>query len=563
MASIGIDLGTTTTLFAEAQVDSGSGAISGVVQEIRQMRWNEGRLEEDYKQNYLPSVAFFPETGSEAGKVFVGVEARTRAAQSRDDSTRRLLRAVKRYMGRGLVLPPPANRTPAEVSALYLKHVIGDARAQGIFTDRDELTVTVPASFTTNQRRDTLHALQSALDELGMRRLDAEKLKRVLISEPVAALLDYVSSDLRLTEAHRNIDVSRRPRVLVYDMGGGTLDLTIVRLGWKTPGADPVLANLRFDIEDVSRYNQFAGEDFDLRIAKFLLDKLVERFPTLKEITLTDAEKRYLRNMLLEDAERLKVDLNLEFGWSVEDASLSFNFEPLVLQSREYVMTGLTVTGADYLKAVESFLQPRDDMKNATHPIDVFLKRNRLRKEDIDYFLLVGGMGQFIPLKNALREWWNRADGFILHHSPEKAVAQGAAVYSELKATDANFVIEEPAADAYYVKSDSGFSLLLDRGPHQKGQKDEYELSGAGDKLPLDIFAGDPPPPDDQSLEGIYPTLVYQGSTVVPLKQTYPSGTKVWIEMSYAEGDGTKVPHIQVWIGQPDNLVHSVQLNEL
>jgi molecular chaperone DnaK (HSP70) len=563
MSSIGIDLGTTTTLLAEARVEPGtdgaSFAVEGKILPIRQLQWLAGTTN-PIEQTYLPSVAFFPVKPPDAGKAFVGAEARTRSAINRDDRSR-TIRAVKRLMGRGLVLPPPIDRSPAQISALYLKHVIGDARDRGVYTDSEELTITVPASFTSNQRGDTLQALRIAMNDLGMRPHAPERINRVLISEPVAALLDFVATDLKRAEMHRKIDYKHNPLVLVYDMGGGTLDLTLVRLGWRDRAQPPTLSNLRFDIEDVSRYNQFAGEDFDLRVAEFLLEKLIEKYPALNDVTLTDDERRYLRTKLVEDAERLKIQLNEDIDWNSTDALITFSLSPLDIGAREYFLDGLTVTYADYMKWVEPFLKLRTNMKNAIHPIEVFLQRNSTDKDQIDYFLGVGGMMHFIPLRDTLKSWWNRAAGWLDPAAPSHAVARGAAVYSDLKSRDPKFVIDEPSADAYYVRRSSGFSLLLNRGAHSQGEKGEYQLQGEGDRLRLDIFAGDPPP--EKALDAILPTLVYQGSAAIPLGKTYPKNTKVWIEMSYQQGDGTKVPHITVWVDNPDNKVKEMRLTEL
>ena len=70
------------------------------------------------------------------------------------------------------------------------------------------------------------------------------KLSRVLISEPVAALLAYLTHDLKNAEALRRFNLDLNPLVLVYDMGGGTLDLTLVKLGWRSAGLPKTLGNV-------------------------------------------------------------------------------------------------------------------------------------------------------------------------------------------------------------------------------------------------------------------------------------------------------------------------------
>ena len=554
MASIGIDLGTTTTFLAEAYSGFDAGSVETQVVSTKQRIWR-GKQSTEEEINYLPSFAYFPRTGEE----LVGAEAKILGTDRNE--LLYCVRAVKRLMGRSLVLPEPIKRTPAQISALYLTHLLQHARRTGIFSERDELTITVPASFTTNQRRDTLLALEMAIANLEMQ-FPKAKLNHVLISEPVAALLAYLAHDLKNAEALRRFNLDMNPLVLVYDMGGGTLDLTLVQLGWHDAAAPKTLGNVRFRIRELNCYNQFAGEDFDTQVARFLLDALVQKYPNLEQLDLTDEEVQSLRFRLVEDAERLKKELNNEIAWSGNDAVISFSMSPILLDGQEYHVTDWETSAADYARWVEPFLTYRQDQKNALYPIETLLSRSGLKIEDVDYLLLVGGMARFLPLQSALKTYWKRDEAFLIHPSPDEAVAQGAAVYSYLKATQENFVIDEPSADAYYVRRSKSFGLLLGRGSHETGEKREYELQSEGERLKLQIFAGEPASPAS-TIESIYPSLVYQGGALIPLKKIYPRGTKVWIQMSYRQDDNSKVPYIDVWVDRDDNLVASLSYAEL
>lgn len=554
MASIGIDLGTTTTLLAEAFSGFDTDTVEAEIVPTKQRIWRGSDYSEE-DIDYLPSFAYFPDSGEE----LVGSEAKILGTDRNELS--HCVRAVKRLMGRSLILPQPIERTPAQISSLYLHHLLHHAHRSGILSGRDELTITVPASFTTNQRRDTLRALEMAADELKMPFLK-EKRGRVLISEPVAALLAYLAHDLRNAESLRKFDLDSNPLVLVYDMGGGTLDLTLVQLGWRDISKPKTLGNVRFEIRELNRYNQFAGEDFDVQVARFLLDKLIASYPGLEEIELNDAETQLVRTRLIEDAERLKKELNNEIAWSGDEAVVYFSLSPIRLRDTEYHLTDLEISVADYTKWVEPFLNYRQDQRNALYPIETLLGRSGLKIEDVDYFLLVGGMARFLPLQTALKAFWKRENSFLVHPAPDHAVAQGASVYSYLKATYKDFEIDEPSADAYYVRRSRGFGLLLGRGNRQQGEKSEYTLQGEGERLRLQIFAGEAPPVN-ASIESIYPSLVYQGGTMISLGKTYPRGTKVWIQMYYREDDNSKVPYINVWVDRDDNLIASKSYAEL
>lgn len=554
MASIGIDLGTTTTLLAEAISGFDTENVETEIVPTRQRVWRGKQVTEE-EFNFLPSFAYFPASGEE----MVGAEAKILGIDRNELD--RCVRAVKRLMGRSIVLPAPIRRTPSQISALYLQHLLHHAWRTGLFSERDELTITVPASFTTNQRRDTLQALETATLSLNLQ-FPKARLARALISEPVAALLAYLTHDLRNVESLRRFNLDRNPLVLVYDMGGGTLDLTLVQLGWGEGASSKTLGNVRFEIKELNRYNQFAGEDFDTLVAQFLLERLITEYPELESVDLTDEEVQLVRFRLLEDAERLKKELNNEIAWSGDETEISFSLSPIRLRGREYHLTDWNISYADYTRWVEPYLSYRQDKKNAIFPVEDLLSRSGLQIRDVDYFLLVGGMARFLPLQTALKNYWQRDETFLIHPSPDEAVAQGAAVYSYLKDRHKDFVIDEPSADAYYVRRSKGFGLLLGRGSHDTGEKREYDLQSEGERLRLQIFAGEPPPATGQ-IETIYPSLVYQGGALIPLKKTYPRGTKVWIQMRYRRDDNSKVPYIDVWVDREDNLVASLSYSDL
>jgi molecular chaperone DnaK (HSP70) len=397
----------------------------------------------------MPAVAFFPDAEVDAGKAFVGIEAQTRAALSRDPAAGIATNVLDR-MGRGLVLPAPISRSPAEITALFLKHVLADACTRGIHIDGDALTLTVPVGFTQAQRSDTLLALRIAMNDLGLRLPNPARPEQMLISEPVAALLDFIAADLKRDELHRRIEYDRGPSLLVYDMGSNTLDLTLIRLMQINRRFPITLRNLRFEIIATSPDNPVGAADFNQCVAKALFGKLLEKYPDLENITLTNDERRYLHTKLVDDAERLKTELNQDIDWNGSDASVSFNLSTITLGTREYLLDGLTVTFGDYVTWTESLLQTHVTGKHALHPIEEsmlnpigeFLQNIGKSTQEIDYMLGISGMMAFLPLRANLKEWWNRPKSWLDTSSPSHAAAQGAAIYSALKLLDPEFTIE-------------------------------------------------------------------------------------------------------------------------
>ena len=91
---------------------------------------------------------------------------------------------------------------------------------------------------------------------------------------------------------------------------------------------------------------------------------------------------------------------------------------PILLRGREYHVSDLDISATDYARWVEPFLAYRQDQKNALYPIETLLNRSGLKIQDVDYFLLVGGMARFLPLQTALKGYWQRDKSFLIHPFP-------------------------------------------------------------------------------------------------------------------------------------------------
>ena len=273
---LGIDLGTTTTLIAKASQTRD--AIEVKVLDITQGDGHEGQV----TLSYLPSVAYL----NEAGNFSVGLEAQVIGPE---ENPSRLVRAVKRQMGRRVILRE-VNKKPYEISALYLEKALNESRRQLPMVDM-VFTVTVPASFTSNQRSDTLLALKLACQNAGI--LFPEKDEgEIFISEPVAAMLAFLNDEFKRSPDLRRLDLSQSNRIVVYDIGGGTLDLTMVFVEPPKKTADlKNLADLKIYVEKIGYYNPFGGEDFDFALAQELSRRFLEAYPNLENVVLNPAQR--------------------------------------------------------------------------------------------------------------------------------------------------------------------------------------------------------------------------------------------------------------------------------
>jgi molecular chaperone DnaK len=509
----GIDLGTTTTLIAEPIIKGSSFDARAI--KIPQLGKQGNRIEKEI----LPSYAYFPE-GKEP---IVGTFAREAPDVSKS------VRAIKRFMGRDIEPYTFNGREyfPSDISSLFIEHAIKEAIFKDVDAKVNKLTVTVPASFTTKQRKDTVAAIQKAFERTGVK-FD----ENVLISEPLAALLSYISYDI--LNGFNKVNIDARPLILVYDIGGGTLDLTLVRLGWINSGNEKNLGNVDFKIEAVGRYNQVGGEDFDERIAEWLLERLLEQNIEL-DVELTWNERVQVRHQLMMIAERRKIQFNDEYG---EDEDPESGKETVYLRGKEYQFD-VMLSKKDMLKALEPLLGQHDGPKNCVTCIDKFLSKNTRNKDQIDHILCVGGMSKFLMLREAINHTYN-TNILFSKTLADVAVAQGAAIYSYMKGRFSH-TIQEPRSDAYYVKTVDDFTKIL--GCYEESRTTDFSTVYDSNYIDLFIFSGEDCKGDIAD-SSIYPSLMFQEATKIPLGSNYPKNTPMKITISNT-GDN-KMPSYEI-----------------
>jgi molecular chaperone DnaK (HSP70) len=536
---LGIDLGTTTTLIGEAK-DS-RGPINVKVLNIRQKDGRNGTID----LNYLPSVAYLHPNG----EFSVGLEAQVLGPE---ENPSRFVRAIKRQMGRPLILPE-VNCLPYEISSLYIEKALTEGRYQ-LPMGEMVFTVTVPASFTSNQRADTLLALHKACEKVGITYPKQDE-GQLFISEPVAAMLAFLNKEFELPESVRRLDFAQQNRVVVYDIGGGTLDLTMVFID---PIKKPVecLADLKIHVDSIGYYNPFGGEDFDRTLAEELYRRLMDQIPALQEVVLTPSQRLGVRLQFMNSAKKIKEAISklmsqkddADFLDELEDDPSHYYRDSIRILDKIYSLEG-EITIAQYKEIVKDLVNG-SSRKSLVTPLRDLLEKNQWDPNRLNGLLIVGGMGRLPLVEEALRSYWGN-DKVWLYNPADHAVVTGAAIYSLLRRRYPGFTLVEPAADAYYVRLKDRFDLILPSRSIQGGETKEYVLDQDSDSILLQLFAGEEPE-GKKPLESIYHTLIHQGGTSIPLGRTFSKNTPVWIQMRYESEEGqdhTKVPWVYVWVG--------------
>jgi molecular chaperone DnaK len=344
---LGIDLGTTNSVVA--LVRDGTPQIVPVA-----------------GHRILPSVVGI----SPEGKLLVGDPARNQWVVAPE----RTVRSIKRQMGSATtVLMAGQGYSPQEISA-YILRALKEAAEAEIGVPVERAVITVPAYFTEIQRQATIEA--GAIAGLTVERI---------INEPTAAALAY------------GLGKDDEVRALVYDLGGGTFDVSIIELGHGV-----------IDVRATAGDNQLGGDDFDQILAEWL----AEAFEAEHGIDLREDRQAWAR--LLRASEEAKIELS-EAPYSeirMEYLAVADNGAPLHLQ-RE-------VHRGDFEALIAESLERTIDL------IDLALADAGLDAESIDLVLLVGGSTR-IPLVNDLVSMHldQTPQGVI---DPELAVALGAAV---------------------------------------------------------------------------------------------------------------------------------------
>ena len=356
---IGIDLGTTNSCVAVLE-----GGEAKVIANA------EG-------ERTTPSVVAFKD-----GKIIVGGAAKRQMVINPDT-----IRSIKRLMGTDKKVKANGKEyTPEEVSAM----ILGDLKktAESYLGEKvDRAVITVPAYFNDAQRQATKNAGKIA-------GLTVER----IINEPTAASLAYGLDKQEQTQT-----------ILVYDLGGGTFDVSILELG------DGV-----FEVKSTSGNNHLGGDDYDQRIVDFL----VEEIKNEHGVDLSGDKMAMQR--LQDAAEKAKKDLS---GMTMTQISL-----PFLAQGKEGVINFETSLSRAKFESLT------DDLTESTlEPVRKALKDAKLSSSDIDKVLLVGGSTRIPKVQELIKKELGKEPSKGVN--PDEVVAMGAAIQGGVLTGDVNDIV--------------------------------------------------------------------------------------------------------------------------
>ena len=345
--TIGIDLGTTNSCVAV--IEGGEPVVIANAEGART----------------TPSVVAFGKDGER----MVGQVAKRQAITNPEKT----ISSIKREMGTSYkVTIDNKSYTPQEVSAMILQKLKSDAEAY-LGETVTQAVITVPAYFTDAQRQATKDAGKIA-------GLDVKR----IINEPTAAALSY------------GVDKENDQKVMVYDLGGGTFDVSIIEMG---DGVQEVLAT--------AGNNRLGGDDFDQRIINWM----VQKFKTAEGVDLTSDKMAMQR--LKEAAEKAKIELS-----GVTQAAINLPFITATQTGPKHLDLTLSRAKFDELTA--------DLVQSTMGPVKQALSDSGLSINEIDKVLMVGGSSRIPAVQTAVKNLIGKEP--FKGINPDECVAIGAAI---------------------------------------------------------------------------------------------------------------------------------------
>jgi molecular chaperone DnaK len=470
---LGIDLGTTESTVSVIEIESRRDKALEKLRTLDIYQYNkEHKLDKNLKglqsSIYIDRKKRVIYTGEYAKELY-----------SKGDMPLNTIRSIKTRIGGESMIEIPLDDDNSEnkksynmteLSAVLLKTIKNSIEKQcsGSF---EEITITIPAGFDADERNATLDAAKMA----GFKNIH-------LLDEPTAVLLNLLNSEDTLSQIPN--DFTTKKNILVYDIGGGTLDISVASVEKNIEGD--------FEVKIIGRSKrmEFGGDDIDKYIAAYFLEEFEKINPSISE--RTSKEQAQIVSRIVSNAEKHKKSFNKKIEKVLDNerkkakAKETVNFEIIDnLKVSDLQLTDIT------LKEILAPIISENGI--LTTPLNTVLGSCNLKKSNIDLVVLTGGTGKFYLVSEVIDKYFNGVD--IIDFTEQNAVSKGAAIHSFNQDNEdldiKKIQIEDIMSDSIYVKRKKGFDELISYKQEldSKGQY-EFVFEEALDRLELFLFYG-------------------------------------------------------------------------
>ena len=527
---VGIDLGTTNSTVSIIQTKNFDDSPLETLTTCPIYQYGD-RLGDLITDECLPSALYFD---IENKRVYTGKFAKHIYASG--DKPLQTTMSIKTRMGGDSRLEiPPLNGNGRsqffdmkECASFFIRTIVESLKKQypKITTLTDECVVTVPAAFNDDERVATQNAVL----------LGGFKSCKIL-DEPTAALLSYINSSAYNGDA----EDAETTYKLVYDIGGGTLDVSIAKLTEDGYGGYTV------DIIGLSDRMNLGGDNFDRLLGAYFLKEFESTNKPIETRNKEDQARIIAR--IVSSAEYYKIDLNQKILEKLGNPRLLDKVKSNVafqLIDGMYV-NGIVLKKSHFDELFSCYTSTKETKFGLIAPIKTALRRSKLQKEDISEVILTGGMSTFYSVHEALNDFFEDVPINIVEDT-RIAVSRGAALYhwSLDERNDSEDVrklstISNKLASNIYVRTAEGkFELLIPSDLSQKSGTFHYTIADDNVAfMPFYLYSGNEPENGVDNID----TYTQLAGRMIRSKPEYKKGDKIPISWAI---DENKVITIQL-----------------
>lgn len=489
---VGIDLGTTNSTVSVIQTDERR--LRQPIEHLKSIPILQ--YDKDFNltrdQYTLPSF-FYCKIDENGKKVYTGEWAKNIYATGNQPMN--TFTGIKTRMGGESMITIPGKAEDdslqldmTQCSALLLKTMKKSIEEQ-FDQPIDHLVVTVPAAFNSDERQ----AARDAIEMAGFTDFH-------ILDEPAATLLYFINNgDGCLME--NSVDLNGK-HIMIYDIGGGTLDICIAKLEEDEESYE--YESMKVSIASRSKRENLGGNDFDQYLGAYFLSEFENRTEKISTRPIEEQNKIIAR--IVSQAEKYKIDLNNKLKEHLDNPR---RLARIVMTPEFEVINGQFVQGINLdkvtLEEVYAGILKDSDRQNILRPVKESISAaENLSKEDISLIILTGGMSNFYAVESTLKEYFGD-DVPIITVDTTTSVSKGAAIdaynYSSDNIHLKKMNLDDRLAEDIFLRTNNGFGKLISKSEIAIKKTGEFTYAIPEENmthLPIFLFYGqDPNYPED------------------------------------------------------------------